>query len=94
LINLIESEIVKANQKKSVFELVWLIFFPRYLKLGITKFSTYIDEDNLKNLFLKSIITSTQKFFVDSKINMFNKPKNCWGTPLAKHLAVFDRAKE
>src|SRR5699024_1044305 len=36
--NLIESEIIKASEKKSAFELVWLVFFSRYLSLGLTGF--------------------------------------------------------
>ncbi len=91
---LIESEIIKASQKKSAFEIVWLVFFSRYLKLGVKNFSSFIDEENLQNQFLKSIITSTQKYFTDSKINLFSKPKDCMASSLAKQIAVFERAKE
>jgi len=91
---LIESEIKKASDKKSVFELAWLVFFSRYLKLGITNFSILIDKDNLENSFLKSVVSSEQKFFTDSKIDLFQKPKDCDDKKLAKRLAVFDRTKE
>jgi hypothetical protein len=38
---LIISELTKASNKNSVFELVWLVFFSRYIGLGITNFSEY-----------------------------------------------------
>jgi hypothetical protein len=93
LTELVKSEIQKASIKKSAFELVWLVFFSRYMRLGITKFSMLIDKELLKSKFLKSIIESEQKFFNDSKINLFRKPKDCRTTTLAKRLAVFDREK-
>lgn len=92
--NLIESEIIKASQKKSVFEIVWLVFFSRYLKLGIKDFSSIIGDENMQNPFLKSITTSTQRYFNESKIILFEKPKDCMTKTLAKRLAVFGRAKE
>ncbi|HQU32039.1 MAG: hypothetical protein HRU72_12295 [Planctomycetia bacterium] len=91
---LVESEIKKASEKKSVFELVWLVFFSRYIGLGITNFTDLIVEDNLKNPFLKSIVSSQQKFYSDSKIDLFIKPKDCSEVKLAKRLAVFDRSKD
>lgn len=91
---LVESEIKKASEKKSVFELVWLVFFSRYIRLGITNFINLIIKDNLENPFLKSIVSSQQKFYLDSKIDLFIKPKDCGEVKLAKRLAVFDRAKD
>jgi retron-type reverse transcriptase len=91
---LIESEIIKASEKKSTFELVWLVFFSKYLGLGITNWTTLIDKELLSNRFLKSIVMSEQKFFNDSKINLFSKPKDCKTVTLAKRLAVFDRTNE
>lgn len=91
---LIESEIIKASEKKSTFELVWLVFFSKYLGLGITNWTTLIDKELLSNRFLKSIVMSEQKFFNDSKINLFSKPKDCKTMTLAKRLAVFDRTNE
>lgn len=91
---LIESEIIKAAEKKSTFELVWLVFFSKYLGLGITNWTTLIDKELLSNRFLKSIVMSEQKFFNDTKINLFSKPKDCKTMTLAKRLAVFDRTNE
>jgi len=91
---LIESEIIKASEKKSTFELVWLVFFSKYLGLGITNWTSLIDKELLFNRFLKSIVMSEQKFFNDSKINLFSKPKDCKTMTLAKRLAVFDRTNE
>lgn len=92
--NLIESEIIKASDKKSAFELVWLVFFSRYLSLGLTTFSKLIDKELMETEFLKSVISSEQKFFNDSKQKLFLKPKDCKTKTLSKRLAVFDRNKE
>lgn len=91
---LIESEIWKASKKKSAFELVWLVFFSRYLTLGLTAFSKLIDKELMETEFLKSIISSEQIFFNDSKQKLFLKPKDCKTKTLSKRLAVFDRNKE
>lgn len=91
---IIKSEIKKASDKKSIFELVWLVFYTRYLSLGITNLSELISSDNLENEFLKSMTTSQQKIFNDSGINLFRKPSECKDLSLAKRLAVFDRTKE
>jgi len=91
---LVVSEIKKASQKNSVFELVWLVFYSRYIGLGITNFSELISEKNLENLFLKSMVTSQQKIFNDSEIFLFRKPKDCKEMTLAKRLAVFERNKD
>lgn len=92
--NLIESEIVKASNKKSAFELVWLVFFSRYLSLGLTTFSKLIDKQLMETEFLKSIISSEQKFFNDSEQKLFVKPKDCKTKTLSKRLAIFDINKE
>jgi len=91
---IIKSEIKKATIKKSIFELVWLVFYTRYLSLGITKLNELISDDNLENEFLKSMTTSQQKIFKDSGITLFRKPSDCKDLSLAKRLAVFDRTKE
>ena len=91
---LIISEITKASNKNSVFELVWLVFFSRYIGLGITNFSELISAANLDNHFLKSIMTSQQKIFNDSGVKLFRKPRDCKDMTLAKRLAVFERNKD
>jgi len=87
-----EREINMASEKESVFELIWLVFFSRYIKLGITDFSSLIKSETCKNnLFLKSILSSQQKIFNDSHITLFRKPRNSTEISLAKQLAVFAR---
>lgn len=90
---ILELEIKKASEKKSVFEIIWYIFFSRYLQLGVT-FSTLIDPALKENLLLQSMIISRQKIFSDSGIKLFKKPKDCHDIKLAKQLAVFNRSKE
>ncbi len=90
---IIELEIKKASEKKSVFEIIWYIFFSRYLQLGAT-LSPLIDPALKENLLLKSMIASRQKIFLDSGITLFKKPKDCQDKKLAKQLAVFNRSKE
>jgi len=92
--DLIESEIIKASNKKSAFELVWLVFFSRYLSLGLTTFSKLIDQELRKTDFLKSVILNEQKFFNDSEQKLFLKPKDCKTKTLSKRLSVFERNKE
>jgi len=94
MISVIETEIEKANKKQSVFEIVWLIFFSRYLKLGIRNFNEKIDKQISDNQFVKSIISSSQKIFQDSGIILFRKPKECISTSLSKELSVFNRSQE
>ena len=94
--DLIESEILKANEKQSIFELTWYIFFARYLTLGIPEswINSNVSKELRKNPFLKSICTSKQQIYNDSHINLFSKPKDCVGIILAKRLAVFERKKD
>jgi hypothetical protein len=90
---IMELEIKKASEKKSVFEIIWYIFFSRYLQLGVI-FSPLIDSVLKENLLLKSMSTSCQQIFLDSGIKLFRKPKECRDKKLAKQLAVFNRSKE
>ncbi|RLD61552.1 MAG: hypothetical protein DRJ01_07665 [Bacteroidetes bacterium] len=96
IIELIKSEIIKANIKKSVFELTWYVFFARYLGLGINEkwINSNISKELRDNLFLKSSCASKQKIFNDTNIDLFIKPKDCRNMTLAKRLAVFEREKE
>lgn len=91
---IIKSEIEKASVKKSIFELVWLVYFNKYLGLGITKYSDLISEENLENPFLKSVVTSQSKLFTNSGITLFRKPKDCKDKTLSKRLSIFDRTKD
>jgi len=88
----IEREINRASEKESVFELAWLVFFSRYIKLGVTDFSSLIKSDKSKdNLFLKSTLSSQQKIFNDAHVTLFRKPKDSTEISLARELAVFER---
>lgn len=91
---IIELEIEEASKKKSVFEIIWYIFFSRYLRLGLS-FPSFKDDPALKeNLLLKTMLASSQKIFSDTDITLFKAPKYCRDKKLAKQLAVFDRSKE
>jgi hypothetical protein len=64
----IENEVFRASNKGSIFEIVWLIFFSRYLGLGINKerineLVQDLDDDLKKNQFHKSILESQQEIF-------------------------------
>lgn len=88
----IQSEIISASLKGSVFETVWLVFFSRYIGLGITNFDSLVDNIFIKNSeFYKTILTSQQEIFNESKVKLFTKPSECKGSSLANHLAVFNR---
>ena len=88
----IENEIKNASERGSVFEIVWLIFFSRYAGLGIQNFNSLVNNQDInENKFYKSILTSQQKVFNDSRIKMFCKPKDCSKITLAKYLDIFDR---
>jgi hypothetical protein len=89
----IELEVIKASENKSEFELIWYIFFVRYLKLGLS-FTSNIDKSLKDNLLLKSILDSKQKIFTDTDIVLFKKPMDCRGSKLVKQLSVFNRCKE
>ncbi len=92
---LIMAEIKLANEKKSAFDLAWLIFFSRYLSLGINEvwIRCNVNSELRKNSFVASIFLSKQKIFTDSKVDLFQKPKDCKDISLAKRLAVFERDK-
>lgn len=93
--SLIKSEIRKASEKKSEFELVWLVFFSRYLSLGFKEsdFKDLIDKElQSTESFLNSIVSSKQQFFKEQ--NLFSKPRDCKTQTLSKRLAVFGRNKE
>jgi hypothetical protein len=87
--DLIKTEIKKANDKKSVFELVWLVFFWKYLRLGNINLD-FVDEELKQNEFLKSVIKSKQNFFKESNIELFIKPKDCEKHSLFERLFIFE----
>ncbi len=95
--SIIISEISKAFQKESTFEIVWLIFFSKYLGLGIQEekqFKELVKEGKVTtNLFYKSIINSDQKIFKDTNIVLFKTPKKCRNrkNTLSQYLDIFSK---
>ncbi len=93
----IETEISRASKKGSIFETVWLIFFSRYLKLGINQeqLNKIIENQNTKeNQIFKSILNSRQEMFRDINIDLFKTPKHFQQDlefTLVKYLDIFDR---
>jgi hypothetical protein len=97
----IENEVSRASNKGSVFEIIWLIFFSRYLGLGINKerineLVQDLDADLKKNQFYKSILESKQEIFreLEKGIELFKAPthfKNNTEFILSKYLDIFDR---
>jgi len=91
---IIKLEIKKASEKKSEFEIIWYIFFSRYLRIGLS-FPSFKDDPVLKdNLLLKSMLASSQKIFSDTDITLFKAPNYCHDKKLAKQLSAFNRSKE
>lgn len=93
-----ENEISRAALKTSIFETVWLIFFSRYLKLGINqdRISELVKHSDIKeNNFYKSILNSRQEIFKEIKdIELFKTPKHFNKNTeftLSKYLDIFDR---
>ncbi len=93
----IKNEISRASDKGSIFEVVWLIFFSRYLGLGINQeqLKELLNEVNIEeNKFYKSILNSKQEIFKETGIQLFKAPrhfKNDLEFTLAKYLDIFDR---
>ncbi len=92
---IIRIEIKLAIERKSEFEIIWYIFFSKYLGLGLDlKPLLDSNQDFKKNNLLASILLSSQRIYRDSNIILFKRPKDCRGVTLAKQLAVFDKHKE
>jgi hypothetical protein len=90
--SVILSEIELASKNGSAFEIVWYIFFSRYMGLGITDFSKVIGSSQIqKNKFVQCMLTSQNKLFPETKISLFQKPKDCKGTSLVEYFDVFKK---
>ena len=89
---IVEKELVAASDKNSAFDVVWYIFFSRYIGLGITNFMSLVTNKKVaSNTFVQSIITSQDKLYSDSGVKLFIKPSECKGVSLAHRLDVFKR---
>ena len=97
----IKDEIRRSASKDSVFEIVWLIFFSRHLRLGINKNEINSLIANLKskdNYFCKCVMNSKQEFFKDTQdmgVALFQSPRKLAkenpNFTLARYLDVFER---
>lgn len=89
---IVEKELVAASLKNSAFDIVWYIYFSRYIGLGITNFNALIPNEKVrKNIFVQCSITSQGKIYNDSGIRLYRKPSECKGVSLAFELDVFKR---
>ncbi|EID0034481.1 RNA-directed DNA polymerase [Vibrio diabolicus] len=90
--NIIEKELQAASNNNSAFDVVWYIFFWRYIQLGAVSFKDFVTNDKVvSNPFVQCMLTSTDKLYSDSGIKLFRAPKDCKGTSLAHRLDVFKR---
>lgn len=90
--DILTKEISDAAMKGSAFEIVWYIFFARYLSLGITNFGTLIGDTPIKkNEFVQSMLTSQNKLYKETNIPLFRKPSECKGVLLVDRLDVFQK---
>lgn len=89
---IVEKELVAASNKNSAFDVVWYIFFSRYIGLGITNFRSLITNEKVaNNTFVQCMITSQDKLYSDSGVKLYRKPSECKGESLAHRLDVFKR---
>lgn len=89
---IIQIEITMAARKESAFEIVWFIFFSRYLGLGITGFAELINNKSIQeNPFVQCMITSQNKLYTETGQALFQKPSACKGVRLVDRLDVFQR---
>jgi hypothetical protein len=89
---IVEKELVAASNKNSAFDVVWYIFFSRYIGLGITNFKKLVTNEKIaSNTFVQCIITSQDKLYSDSGVKLYRKPSECKGVSLAYILDVFKR---
>ena len=87
----IEYEIQIASENGSTFEVIWYIFFSRFIKLGIRDFKSLIGNKKIReNNFYCSMLLSKQQIFKDSGIKLFTRPKEFTGKKLASLVSVFD----
>lgn len=87
----IEHEIKIASENSSTFEVLWYIFFSRFIQLGIKNFNSLIENEKiLENSFYKTMNLSKQQMYNDSKIQLFTRPRKFTGKKLVSLTNVFD----
>ncbi|MEQ2354227.1 RNA-directed DNA polymerase [Pseudoalteromonas piscicida] len=92
---IVEKELVAASNKNSAFDVVWYIFFSRYIGLGITNFNDLVTNEKVaSNTFVQCTITSQDKLYSDSEVKLYRKPSECKCVNLAYRLDVFKRHEQ
>ena len=87
---IVEKELVAASNKNSAFDVVWYIFFSRYIGLGIINFKELVTNEKVtSNTFVQCIIASQDKLYSESGVKLYIKPSECKGVRLACRLDVF-----
>lgn len=90
--SIVEQELKSASDRDSAFEVVWYIFFSKYIGLGITKFKSFVSNEKvLSSPFVKCLMTGKHNLYNDSGIKLYRKPSDCKGKSLAHYLDVFQR---
>lgn len=90
--SIVEQELKSASNRDSAFEVVWYIFFSKYISLGITNFkSLVLSEKVLSSPFVSCLMVGQDNLFKDSGIVLFRKPADCKGKSLASYLDIFQR---
>lgn len=90
---LITTEIEKANDKKSIFQLVWYSFFSQHLDLWIDLLNK-IDPKLKEDLLLKSCLTNQQHFFTNSWIQLYKQISEFNNIKLARILDIFHKRED
>lgn len=90
--HIVECELMAASEKNSVFDVVWYIFFSRYIGLGITNFGHLQKNKKISNnKFVKCLLLSKNQLYTDSDVHLFVKPSECKEITLAYRLDIFKR---
>lgn len=93
LSTIIENELKKSAERGSVFEIVWYVFFSRYMGLGITNFESLIGHETFSNNeFIETMIASRNHLYKDTGVDLFLKPSFCKSKKLAWYLDVFSKS--
>lgn len=92
---IVEKELKAASDKNSAFDVVWYIFFSRYIGLGITNFKDLITNTKVvSNTFVQCMLKSQDEMYKDSGVKLYRKPSECKGYSLAKRLDVFNHQEQ
>jgi len=88
----IQDDIILSSSKDSIFDVLWLMFFSKYLKLGIGDVDLLVNSNVIKeNDFYRSLKSGKQYIFNDSRINLFVLPSTLKDKRLIEYVDVFKR---